>query len=205
MTDGSESSALMSLLQVVQRDLQERRRKIFEQADEREGQIVRQARTNARQRVSRAVREERERIAEEVERSRTSHAIEARERRQQAARRMLEEAWGLLPEVLRERWREPEARRRWVKALVEQARASLGDGSWRVVHPPGFEPDSHPDAFGRPQNGDPTFEEDPEMEAGLRIYGDNAVLDGSIGGLLTDRRTVEGRLLAELMSEEGGP
>lgn len=205
MNDRTDDSALRVLLDVVQRDLEQRRRSALDDARGQARQIVQGARATARQRVHQAIGQERARLREEVERSSAAHAIRARERRQQAARAMLGRAWNDLPEALRAEWSDPEGRRRWVTALWEQAQRALLPGPLRVEHPADWNASDHADLVGAMTDwsgGAPELVADPALDAGLRIHGGGAVLDGSVAGLLADRRAVEGRLLAELLSEE---
>ncbi|MFW5924938.1 MAG: hypothetical protein ACOCV4_02165 [Myxococcota bacterium] len=204
MAERSEDSSVHALLEVVRRDLEQRRHTALQAAQERADAIVRRARTMARQRVHRAAGEERARIREEVERKAATQALEARGRRQEAARSMLERAWDELPGALRRQWEDPESQRAWVEGLLAQARRVLPPVPWRIEHPEGWDPRAHADALEEVERatGDaPVFEAAAGLDAGLRIHAGDASLDGSVAGLLTDRRGVEGRLLDELLRE----
>ena len=150
-------------------------------------------------------RKRRQAIADERQRRRhalleATSRIETREQSSAHARyvKVLDSAWPRLETALEDRWRQPDGRRAWCEMLVDEAQAALGRGSWTVEHPADWNADDESrlgaacDARAFPA---PTFLADPGIRAGMRIRLDDACLDGTVDGLLADRRSVEARIL----------
>lgn len=206
MNDDAEDT-LDTLLKIVERDRDERCLEIRGQAQEEARRLVREARAQARTRVAEAVREARRRAQERLDDARAALATQARQRRQEASRALLERAWSVLPTALAERWQSPAARHRWLEAVVDLAAGSLPLGTWEITVPDrlGAEERERLAARIREITGEPPeLSASDELAAGIRICVGSTCLDGTTTGLLADRRTVEGRLLAEMIHEVDG-
>jgi hypothetical protein len=150
-------------------------------------------------------RKRRQAVADERQRRRhalleATSRIEAREQSSAHARyeRVLDAAWPSLVKALAHRWQQTDTRRDWCEMLVQEAAAALGERSWTVEHPTDWSAGDASrlraacDARAIPS---PAFVADPGIRAGVRIRLDDACLDGTLDGLLADRRSVEARIL----------
>jgi hypothetical protein len=150
-------------------------------------------------------RKRRQAVADERQRRRhalleATSRIETREQSSAHARyeMVLDAAWPRLVSALAHRWRHPDSRRDWCEMLVDEAAAALGRSSWTVEHPADWSADDESrliaacDARAVRVS---TFVADPGIRAGVRIRLDDACLDGTLDGLLADRRSVEARIL----------
>jgi hypothetical protein len=150
-------------------------------------------------------RKRRQAVADERQRRRhalleATSRIETREQSSAHARyeRVLDAAWPRLVTALAHRWRQPDSRQDWCEMLVDEASAALGGSTWTVEHPADWNADDESqllaacDARAVPA---PKFLADPGIRAGVRIRLDDACVDGTLDGLLADRRSVEARIL----------
>jgi hypothetical protein len=85
---------------------------------------------------------------------------------------------------------------RWVRQALLQARQSLPLGDWRIEHAPGLQADdiralADTDLPPFPHR----FEVDPELRAGLRIFGNGNCIDASLTGLQSDQDSLSAALL----------
>ena len=150
-------------------------------------------------------RKRRQAVADERQRRRhalleATSRIETREQSSAHARyeTVLESAWPRLANALSHRWRQPDTRWDWCEMLVDEAAAALGGSPWTIEHPEDWNADDELrllaacDTRAVPS---PSFVADPGISAGVRIRRDDACLDGTLDGLLADRRRVEARIL----------
>ena len=192
---------LRSLTELVDAYRDERCEAILDQARAQRDRYLQQAYREARDRMHDAIQEERTRARREIRAAEAHLQTRRRQRRHQAALDLLHRGWDQLREALAERWRDRDARAEWVEALIDQACDQLPTSRWRIEHPPAWDPAEAEglEARARKRCGEPPeFQPDEAIRGGLRIRAADAVLDGTIEGLLTDRRSIEGELLAEL-------
>lgn len=199
-TSGVLEAQLEELLELVE-DFRDRScREIEEQARARAEGIVARAGQEARGRMRAAVEHERARAREKITATRARLLTQRRHRRQQLDKRLVARGWEELRPALARRWQNEAQRRAWIEALVRRADALLPAAEWRVEHPSGWDPGEMPSlgAQSSARAGPPTFVEDADIEAGLRIRVEGTCLDGTTEGLLADRAAVEAALLAEV-------
>ncbi len=192
---------VQALLQLVQEHREHRCQEILEHARTEAAAVIQQAHRNARARMRRAIEEERTHTKEKVASTRAQLQTQGRQRQQRADATLLEQAWELLRARLRARWQQEEARRAWVRALVQQAHATLPAQGWQVEHPAGWRSEEALTSL-REIDGDgtgaaPSFLEAPDIAAGLRIRVNDACLDGTLTGLFASRAEIEALVLAE--------
>jgi|GEM_PF-418662 len=193
-----------ALLGVVDEYRDRECRTVLERAQYDATTLARRAHAEARQRVHQIVVTERQRATAAIRAAQAELQTARRHYRRRRDLALLDLAWPRLEAALRQRWDEPEARRRWVEDLVGAAIQRLPAGPWTLTHPPSW-PATERDAVvaqvatacGQP----PRLIADEEMAAGLLITSGTTTLDGSIDGFLADRSTVAARLLA-LLDEE---
>ena len=145
--------------------------------------------------------EERERAHSCVQSAEAELKTVRRSREQKITLRLLEEGRRQLEDALRERWADTALRAVWVHSLVEQGMASLPSKAWHIDHPSTW-PESEAAALAaelEQRLGEtPRLTPQADIEAGLRIAGGGASLDGTLRGLLANRRAIDARLLARL-------
>jgi hypothetical protein len=173
--------------------------------------ILRGARGDARRRVHTTVTEERRRLARDVTAAQARLATERRVLAQRRAKLLLGAGWSALRAALQARWSDPAARRTWIASHLNRALSALphgGDVCWRVLVPAGLPRDERAALLaGLSASGvtRATCDEDPSVDAGLRVVAGANVLDASLDGLLADRATLEGRLLQAVAPEAPAP
>jgi hypothetical protein len=113
---------------------------------------------------------------------------------------LIEVGRAALAETLAARWGERAQRRAWAEALLAEAAEVLLRREWTLEHPAGWaaEEREHAIGFARERCG-ATLTAVPaeDLETGLRIRSEGALVDMSIPGLMANERTIEGELLAE--------
>lgn len=194
----AQRNALMELL----RQTRERQyAEVSEQAQAQQHKLLAQAHREARTRMHSAVMLERSRAEHQLVAARAQLQTRARQRQYQVALALLAEGWEQLQGALDARWRDPDQRRQWILALLEQGLQVLPSCPWRIQHPADWQTAELAEAAERVQRhcgSEPQWQPDPDLTAGLRIYARHACLDGTHRGLLADRTAVEARILAEL-------
>ncbi len=193
-----EEASVAGLLEVVERDREERCRRIRAEAVARVAELVRAERREARRRVTDAVRAERDRAEQRREAVLAELLTREREIEQSVGKALVARCWDRLRAVLVARWGEPISRARWTMTLVEQARKVLPVGTWLVEHPRALLPSEVAAQIGPASGRAPSLSAKDEIRAGLRLSSEGVTLDGTLQGLLADRSSVEGRLLMEL-------
>jgi hypothetical protein len=189
---------------------------VDEYRDSKCAELLGAARADARALVREAVRRARARVHEAIaeERKRYATALGAAEAQLHTRRRlahqgreagMIAAAWRSLPAALRDRWREPERRGRWLRGHLERALASMPREPWEVRHAPGpADAEMRELAAWLAGRGGPaaSFVEDASIAAGFRVRAGHNTLDATLDGLAADRKAIEGRLLHHLEQGE---
>ena len=190
-----------ALLDLVEGDRCVQCEALLAEARTRAATLVGESRAEARVRVRDAFAEERRRTHDRVAAALAKLQTRRRLHEQQRAAALLELGWRRLPAALQARWRDGDARRAWIDAVVAAASRALPRVEWRIAHDPGW-PVAEREAFGRRIAADigvaPAFVADPAIVAGLRIAAGGNVVDGTLGGLIADRVEVGARLLRTL-------
>ncbi len=205
MTGGILETQATALLERVRSSQESRCAELEEAARRRADEIVRAAYAENRERLHQVVEElRRERRHEELVKQAREQS-RRRERRQQLATESLAEGWDRFIAVLRRRWEDPERRRIWVDALLQQAVAELPAGTWRVAYPPDWSADERSQLVNTIEErvGEaPALSADESLQAGLRICAAGLCLDAGVGpvehGLLAGRSRLEARFLHHL-------
>jgi hypothetical protein len=187
-----------ALLALVEQFRQTRCAELIEPAREQARGLLRSARAEGRRRVYTTISEARQRLAAEVGAAQARLATERRLAEQHHAVLVLQEAWSALREALRTRWRDPEARRKWLDAHLVRALVALPHEHWQVEFAAGW-PQAEREAFAAriaaAGVADASWLAREDIDGGVRIRAGNNVVDATIDGLLADRATLEGRLL----------
>ena len=176
--------------------------RVLESALKEGDRLIREGWNEARRRLRRVVSEERERARNQLRSAEAELSTRKRMHDQRSSLALLTEAWGDLRTELVHQWSDPEGRRRWVRRVMAEAKASLPPGPKTLTHPSGWPQTELMEAAlalaGEDGDQPPTFVEDPRLEAGLVVVSGHARLDASLAGLLADRPAVEAQLLALL-------
>ncbi len=156
---------------------------------------------DGRRKVGIAVAGERRRVAAELARARANLETRQRQAKQRELSALLARAGPGLRRELARRWQQSESRQKWIDGLLDAALTVAQSGDWVIECPVSFAVDERSELFGRIEAAAgvrPSFKENEELEAGLKINVGLACVDGSLSGLLVNRREIEAVLLHEL-------
>lgn len=195
------TDATSALLKLVADDEQRRCREILARAEAAAQTTLREAQRAARARVRENVQTLKQERRQALALATAGLDTARRQHQQRSDQALLEAAWEPLQAALAARWRDAAARSRWVDGLVRRALTRLPRGLWRVEHPPDW-PVVERSRFVAVLNAalgqEPQLQVAADITAGLRVHAGSAQLDGTLGGLLSDRRAIEALLLAEI-------
>jgi len=172
---------------------------VLRDAEHRAHALLAESRQQLRMRVSQAVKEERSRRALALRQAENRARAAERSEIQAFYEKLLGEAWPRLTAELEARWADRDSRRDWCRMLVVDAAGRLGRSNWTIEHAPGLSEEDRAwlgELLARCDHSEAALVADAGLGAGLRIREQSACLDGSIDGLLRNRRAIEGRLLA---------
>lgn len=192
---------LQHLLEVVERNRDERCRALREEAREEVRQIVQRAHREARARLRGKILATREEVQRKLAMTEARHQTHLRLQRHRADQALLGRAWAPLRERMQQRWQQADCRRQWIAGLVEQATALLVDRHWQIEHPLDWDPQERTvleSQLGRELGSTPRFTAHPQISAGLRIRAGSACIDGTLDGLLRAGTRLESLMLATL-------
>jgi hypothetical protein len=195
------SAQLQHLLDVVERNREERCKALLEEARAQAQQLMQLAHREARARLRRKVLVSREEARLQLASAEAQLQTRLRLHRHRADQELLLRAWEPLTERMLQRWQQAASRALWIGRLVEQASAVLVDRHWRVEHPVDWsvqERAALEARLNRDLGCQPTFAAHEACAAGLRICAGSACIDGTIEGLLGARTRVEALMLATL-------
>jgi hypothetical protein len=199
-TDGIIRTQVDALMTLLEQSRSAHCSEVHETAALEAAEMRRRARKLARGRVSKAANEERQRLEHEVRMVEAEIETEHRRRARKRDMALIEAGRKALAEALAARWGERAQRRAWAEALLAEAAEVLLRREWTLEHPAGWaaEEREHAIGFARAHCG-ATLTAVPaeDLETGLRIRSEGALVDMSIPGLLANERTIEGELLAE--------
>ena len=187
-----------ALLELVETDRRQKCGAILAEAQGRGSVVLEQAHADARVRMRKAFEEERLRRDARVDAARANLQTRRRLADQQRAAALLAGGWMRLPEELLRRWRAPELRRRWIAAVLADARTALPATAWRIILAPdgtAEERDAIRAELAAAHGHECLFDEDSRIRAGLRISANGNVVDGTLDGLLSDRAEIGSQLL----------
>ena len=209
MTNGDQGrpqDPLEVLLERVERDREERCRKILESARSDADRVRGEAFAQARSRLHRTVRDERRRVEDELRAARAEQETRHRHQRHRRINAALERAWSQLERALEARWQDPRGRRAWMQGALEQAARFLPPGTWTLHHPPAVGANELPDLTGIADAERIALETAPDSEltTGVRIGCGGTRLDATPEGLLADRERVRSWLLAAIERHRRG-
>ena len=192
---------LLNLLQVVERNREERCRALLDAARAEARQLLQQAHREARERLHRKVLATREEARQQLASAQAQRQTRLRLQRHRADEVLLARAWAPLGEQLLQRWERQDSRMLWIDSLVEEARSMLLDRHWKIEHPANW-PEPERDALARRLESDlgapPVFVAQSQIPAGLRICAGHTCIDATRDGLLRARTRIESMMLATL-------
>jgi hypothetical protein len=213
----SAEQQLAALLQVVEEYRAARCREILGVARAQAARTIEQARAKATQRLCASRAAERERRDQAIAAATARLANQRRLLRHRRIASALKTAWTKLETELVARWNSDASRDIWVKHCLaavptwllpdpkgspsSDPRTAPPDSGLQVEHPPHWAAEERERArslLGKYGFATVQFMAQPGLSAGLRIRCGHNVLDATVGGLLADRATVEGRLLEHL-------
>jgi vacuolar-type H+-ATPase subunit H len=192
---------LLNLLQVVERNRDERCRVLLDEARAEARKLLQQARREARERLHRKVLAVRDEARQQLASAQAQRQTRLRLQRHRADEVLLARAWSPLGEQLLQRWERQDSRMLWIDNLVEHARSMLLDRHWKIEHPANW-PEPERAALARRLEADlgapPVFVAQTQIAAGLRICAGPTCIDATRDGLLRARARIEAMMLATL-------
>ena len=190
-----------ALLDLVEDDRRTQCAAIIAGAEQQAAAALAQARAEARARLREAFAEERARAQARVAAARAELQTRRRLHEQEQASAWLALGWQRLLPALQQRWADGATRRLWVVAALAEAGRVLAPGGWHIVHAPGW-PVAEREAVASRLQGQatpaPSFSEDADLQAGLRVLANHNVVDATLAGLTADREAIGAGLLGEL-------
>jgi vacuolar-type H+-ATPase subunit H len=195
------SAQLQHLLDVVERNRDERCNALLDEARAQARQLTRRAHREARARLRSMVLAAREQARQQLASAKAQQHTRLRLQRHRADKELLARAWQPLARRMQQRWQQAGSRRLWINNLLDQASAMLIDRHWRIEHPvdwPEQERTELEAQLGRELGNPPAFAARAEIAAGLRICAGAACIDGTLEGLLRARTRIEALMLATL-------
>jgi F0F1-type ATP synthase membrane subunit b/b' len=188
------------LLEIVADYQQQQCSALLDQAQRQSQHIIRQAYRNARLRLHHDIQDRRQQMQQELAAAHAKQHTLLMQQRYRADQEFLNQAWELLAEKLRERWRDPQQRQLWVQSVIAAALKVLPGQQWEIAHPQDW-PQAERDNFKKTVNSRSglqiSFNSEPAFTAGIRISADGAVADGTLQGLMADRGRIESEILAQ--------
>jgi len=195
------TDATAALLKLVADDEQRRCREILARAESAVQATLREAQRSARGRMRENVQTLKQERRQALALATAELDTARRQHQQRSDQALLEAAWEPLRAALAARWRDTAARRLWIDGLMRRALARLPRGAWRIEHPadwPATECRRLVSALTASLGQEPQLQVGADIGAGLRVHAGTALLDGTLDGLLSDRRAIEALLLAEM-------
>ena len=195
------TDATAALLKLVADDEQRRCREILARAESGVQATLREAQRSARGRMRENVQTLKQERRQALALATAELDTARRQHQQRSDQALLEVAWEPLRAVLAARWHDAAARSLWVDGLVRRALARLPRGAWHIEHPadwPAAERSRLVHSLTASLGQEPQLQVGTDIAAGLRVRAGIALLDGTLDGLLSDRRAIEALLLAEM-------
>lgn len=205
-SDRQSMDQVTALLDTVHKRRDARCEEIRDAAEKEARATIARAHAEARKRVHLAIVEERRRSAREIDKVRARIETARRQRLQARGSEALAKGWTRLQDALVARWENSVTRARWIAAVVEQAAGQIEGEPWQIDHPPGWDPGelaAEGDKIAAVSGHWPLFAPVEKITAGLRISANAATVDGTMDGILADRRAIEAGLLGELFRAGG--
>ena len=190
------------LIRLVEENTQRECSNLLEEAGRRRKKMIRRAYKQARKHLHQAVKRERTRAISQIRSAEAELHTKRRALEQRKAESLLKESWPLLRTSLSKQWHTEQGRAGWISKCAREALKQIPAQQWIVQHPAECrESELAPfKTILKKESPHTIIETRPasDIEAGLIINAKNTFLDMSLEGLLKDRESIEGRLLALL-------
>jgi len=187
-----------ALVREIERQIKDENGAIVTGAQREAQDILARARAAARARVHEAIEKLREEGVCRSTRAKARLEAQIRSRVQQRAAQAVRDALPLLREALVARWREPKGRQQWTAVVAQICASRLQQGAWRVEHPRDWSAAERKKFCAAVGEGTQLSFQAADISAGLRVSADQAALDATPLGLLTDSTTIAAMLLDEI-------
>ena len=194
-----DTETLEHLLGVVVENREKRCQAVRDKAHQQAAEINGQAYKRGRARLHRHVNELREKYRLKVTSATARNQTLLRQQHHKEERAILDVAWPVLRTAMTALWQQHETRCEWIESAIETARQRLREQGWRIEHPPDFTEDDR-QCIEQMFTGDdrPELSACEDIEAGIRIRLDGAVIDATLAGLLRQKRAIEARMIARI-------
>jgi len=194
-----DTETLEHLLGVVVENREKRCQAVRDKAHQQAADITGQAYKRGRARLHRHVDELREKYRLKVTSATARNQTLLRQQHHKEERAILDIAWPMLRSAMTALWQQQETRCQWIESAVETAKQRLRQQGWHIEHPPDFSKEDR-ECIERMLTVDhkPELSACEDIEAGIRIRLDGAVIDATLAGLLRQRRAIEARMIARI-------
>lgn len=199
------AAQVQRLLDVVADYEQQQRQQIMAAAQQQARAIIRQAHAQARRQLHAEAVDSRERMRRELAREQARHQTAIKQQQHSADQQFLQQAWQQLHAGLLQRWQQPALRAAWLANILNVAAHTLPVCSWRISLAAGCSHDDLQQIAGRAllaTGMEATLLADDALTAGLHVAAQDALVDGSVAGLLQNRDDIAARLLAAYYRRE---
>ncbi len=190
-----------ALVDLVEADRERQCTQILGEASSRAAALRTQSQAEARARMRQAFAEQRLLQRSRIAAAEARLATHRRLHEQQRSAALLRLAGEQLPGELLALWRQGASRAIWVDHVIAAASARIPHGPWHIVHAADWPPSEQQalaQTIAAESGAAPLFEPDATIGAGLKIVADGNLIDGTQGGLLSDRDDIQARLLRYL-------
>ena len=202
MTDSMLDTQVRSLVGHIRQRHSRELGKELEKARQTAARLTAQAHKDSRLAVHRAIRRSREALSRADQRTQAALSTRRRQDRQRESQALLQQAWPLLENAVRQRWQSASKRQGWWREAIEQSSRLLLGKEWIIEHATHWPEAEQREAAGlaRRLGATPcTFRPDPGIVAGLRIRSGPSCCDCTDRGLLRDKLWINARLCSNLV------
>lgn len=193
------NAQVQRLLDVVTQYENQQREHLLRQAREQARDIVRKAFADSRQQLVEENARNRARIQQARAREQARQQTALKQRQHARDREFLQRAWVQLKQTLQQRWQTPEARSAWITHVLNYAAMALPVRQWRIELAAGCSETDLQQITRQVQVAtaqEPILLDNRAAGAGLSVASMDAMVDGTIDGLLRDHADIDARLLA---------
>ncbi len=194
-----DTETLEHLLGVVVENREKRCQAVRDKAFQQAAEITGQAYKRSRARLHRHVDELREKYRLKVTSATARNQTLLRQQHHKEERALLDVAWPMLRTAMMALWQQHETRCQWIESAIETGKQRLRQQGWRIEHPTNFSKADR-QCIEQMLAGDekPELSACDDIEAGIRIRLEGAVIDATLDGLLRQKRAIEARMIARI-------
>ena len=200
--DKSLSSRVRQMLELTDEWMNKRCSEIQESVEKECAEIVCNAHRDARLKLRHHYHADRHEARQRIISAEAALKTKQRQQLQELELKLLETTWSQLEAELLERWREPNERKAWLESTWSLALKVLPKLDWTVTFGEGMEESELENLIEQTpdfKDSRPRMVYDRQIIAGLRIQASGASVDGTLSGLLANRKQLESEILSTFL------